>query len=1481
MIDRYKETNTKICILSTKNRWQSFAKILFRNCLDTVTMLATGPNFVNAVPWHTAQPIKVICYCIAMGIPKFFRWLRYAEQACIVCLISGLKLFSERYPLCSQLVNEHSVPEFDNFYLDMNGIIHNCSRSMTATGVPYNDALETEIFVAVFAYVQALFETIRPKKVMFLAIDGVAPRAKLNQQRSRRFRSVKEAQKEHQKRAERGEKGGSSFADRFDSNCITPGTRFMHRLGGHMRYLIAKRIEENAAWRNVQIIFSGPDVPGEGEHKIMEFIRLSKAKDDYNPNVRHCLYGLDADLILLGLLSHDPHFALLREEVQFGKQKLVKSANETRFYLLHLCLIREYFQLEFKDHDLEATLDDFILLMCFVGNDFLPSLPDFHLGEGVLEILFNSYKRALEKSDGKHLNENGHIVFSRLALLLEDLVEFEKSRLFIANPHLTEAYTDNAHRLRDLAGQFLDNFLLCDGIYSWTPKEKQLNSKERTWLYKQALRFNLYYKSPEGTQMVILEKNPSSKFVDPTSLEELTDELARLDQDCKRKLEKTWHDWKQNYYYGKMGFDISCEQESLNNLLRFYCEGLQWTMSYYYQGVSSWSWFFPYLYAPHISDLVEFCRSFVCSSFDFSAPLSPLEQLMAVLPPGSSQIVPPSLASLMNEGPTKVFYPKDFDTDSNGKKASWEALVKIPFIETKILLPEIRKRYHLLAEEERLRNKFGPTVTFIYIPGSTQYVVETPAHEYLPTLTKCSTTMIEYELPTLLSHEQVRAALCDGVRMGVHAMPGFPTLRNLPLSAVLDSSVGLHVFDQPSKGRTLVLCVGKGGSFGAETPIVKIADCIVGKRVYVNWPHLREAEVDYISDGCLDYKRNNSTGEIVTSEINDASAMDDFERAGQILENELRKRCAVLIGPTTAIAFVRLFSGMKMTPDGGMRKEFTNETIPYAVQLIVPEVTEADERYIERKAEKLQALYPPHTPVICVGEAFYGCRGTVASYEGETMINVKLHPRPIPTPSFPTRYAEEGRIREQWIPANELARRLGMSPTLLSKLASSMTLFFEDELVKPANIGLNIKSDAKGVMAWGLARRAGYWEYSPKVALALERITKEHGEFMKRLKEVVLADKIDGKALFPEAKTREELIAAVIPIQELICNSLGKFLLIPTGDYVSEATLKLITDGWRNYRASHPQLPAQQVMLQREEVISGATANARFRNHRQTFHLGQRVTLVTCSYFGSEGIVIGIEQRGKLKVMLDTMTIGAGSFDGMVEEGYGITVDVNECLNLNYIQPPKDLERSKDFLHSSGDRNRKKTANSNGNIDSMTSKGKTAETTRVIRSVVDRLKEAKSKTNSPNIKGSNISAIAPLVNRSSAAPALYQKDKSRLQNDHLNRQSREISVEELMAAASLDNNDGLAEPSFTGSKKNVRSINDNQTKTPNNVPSDDSSRSWTSLTGSAKQPQIKDQPSLDAVHYHTTPSSSANSKSNVEGVAGKLLKPSGVWRSRR
>lgn len=137
------------------------------------------------------------------GIPKFFRWI------------------SERYPLTSQLITPNTIPTFDNLYLDMNGIIHNCSHPPSTEGDMHFRITEEQMILAVYAYIDHLFTKIKPRKVFFMAIDGCAPRAKMNQQRSRRFRTAKE-NKEAQEKAERN---GEVLPDEkaFDSNCITPG----------------------------------------------------------------------------------------------------------------------------------------------------------------------------------------------------------------------------------------------------------------------------------------------------------------------------------------------------------------------------------------------------------------------------------------------------------------------------------------------------------------------------------------------------------------------------------------------------------------------------------------------------------------------------------------------------------------------------------------------------------------------------------------------------------------------------------------------------------------------------------------------------------------------------------------------------------------------------------------------------------------------------------------------------------------------------------------------------------------------------------------------------------------------------------------------------------------------------------------------------------------------------------------------------------
>lgn len=87
----------------------------------------------------------------------------------------------------------------------------------------------------------------------------------------------------------------------FDSNCITPGTDFMVKLNHAFKDWVKRSMKTDPFWKKhtAHVIFSGSDVPGEGEHKIMEYIRKARVEEAWSPDLRHVMYGLDADLIMV------------------------------------------------------------------------------------------------------------------------------------------------------------------------------------------------------------------------------------------------------------------------------------------------------------------------------------------------------------------------------------------------------------------------------------------------------------------------------------------------------------------------------------------------------------------------------------------------------------------------------------------------------------------------------------------------------------------------------------------------------------------------------------------------------------------------------------------------------------------------------------------------------------------------------------------------------------------------------------------------------------------------------------------------------------------------------------------------------------------------------------------------------------------------------------------------------------------------------
>ena len=443
----------------------------------------------------------------------------------------------------------------------------------------------------------------------------------------------------------------------------------MAKLTRQLKYFISKKVSEDSDWQGIEIVLSGHEVPGEGEHKIMEYIRKAKAQPGYNNNIRHCLYGLDADLIMLGLLSHDPHFCLLREEVTFGRQNRQKSKEleHQNFYLMHLCIVREYLELEFQElkdpaalsfqFDMERVIDDFILMAFFVGNDFLPNLPNLHINEGALALMFKVYKSVLPKAGG-YINDLGVIRVDRLALLLDELADVEYRFFELENQDAAWfkgkqmekvdvmekgivkrkrmgpiTLTSPQKELLKKIKKFIDHVM--EKIPSETASfdlPSSLNATDRKFVQELAEDLGLGWRTEEGeegdrhlqlsapgkrslhnqaaddsdneeeSQIAlhrVLKRYEAAKVVD------ISAEEAKQQMD--QKYEEMFKSWKDRYYRGKFEWGLDNEVE-MRRLTENYVQGLQWVLFYYYRGVASWPWFYGYHYSPMISGKSRFLR---------------------------------------------------------------------------------------------------------------------------------------------------------------------------------------------------------------------------------------------------------------------------------------------------------------------------------------------------------------------------------------------------------------------------------------------------------------------------------------------------------------------------------------------------------------------------------------------------------------------------------------------------------------------------------------------------------------------------------------------------------------------------------------------------------------------------------------------------------------------------------------------------------
>ncbi|KFP33142.1 5'-3' exoribonuclease 1, partial [Colius striatus] len=965
------------------------------------------------------------------------------------------------------------IPEFDNLYLDMNGIIHQCSH-------PNDDDVhfrisEDKIFADIFHYLEVLFRIIKPRKVFFMAVDGVAPRAKMNQQRGRRFRSAKEAEDKIKKALEKGETLPTEA--RFDSNCITPGTEFMARLHEHLKYFVNMKISTDKSWQGVTVYLSGHETPGEGEHKIMEFIRSEKAKPHHDPNTRHCLYGLDADLIMLGLTSHEAHFALLREEVRFGGKKSQRACapEETTFHLLHLSLMREYIDYEFSpvkdkisfEYDIERIIDDWILMGFLVGNDFIPHLPHLHINHDALPLLYRTYMAVLPELGG-YINENGHLNLKRFEKYLTRLSDFDRE-------HFSEVFVDLKWFESKVGNKYLNEAAGIAAEEARKNKQKKQKAQENS-ICLAALEKN----EGEVTPKPVLEDEPED------------DDL----------FETEFRQYKRTYYMTKMGVEVVSD-DFLADQAECYVQAIQWILHYYYHGVQSWSWYYPYHYAPYLSDIRNIGELKI--EFELGKPFMPFEQLLAVLPAASKDLLPKCYQHLMisQDSPIIEYYPPDFKTDLNGKQQEWEAVVLIPFIDEKRLLQAMETCNKCLKEEEKRRNTHSACLMYWHDKDA-EFQYLSPWPEKFPAVERCHA---RYKtIPLDAWHVEITHNKITKINKSALYFCGFPTLKHIKHKFYLRKS-GVQVFQQSSHGENMMLEIIADEN-SKEQVVENVASSVLGKRVFVNWPHLEEARVVAVSDGETKFylEEPHGTQKVYmgnTVPPTKVAYVGDKEQSIwlkeiQSISEHYQRRKGIIIHETSIVVYAQLLTGnryqLNQKGEVYLEKQWSKQVLPFVYQTVVKDIKAFDSRFSNIKT--LDDLFPPGSTAFMLGSPYYGCMGEVQDSrdvitEGRIRVvfNIPCEPQLDPLIQNQHKYSVK------YNPAYVLASRLGVSGYLVSRFTGSIFIG-RGSKKNPhgdhkANVGLNLKFNKKNEEVPGYTKKVGNeWMYSS----AVEQLLAEYLE---------------------------------------------------------------------------------------------------------------------------------------------------------------------------------------------------------------------------------------------------------------------------------------------------------------------------------------------------------------------------------------------------
>uniref|UniRef100_A0A8C6ZMF9 Uncharacterized protein n=1 Tax=Nothoprocta perdicaria TaxID=30464 RepID=A0A8C6ZMF9_NOTPE len=407
--------------------------------------------------------------------------------------------------------------------------------------------------------------------------------------------------------------------------------------------------------------------------------------------------------------------------------------------------------------------------------------------------------------------------------------------------------------------------------------------------------------------------------------------------------ETEFRQYKRTYYMTKMGVEVVSD-DFLADQAKCYVQAIQWILHYYYHGVQSWSWYYPYHYAPYLSDIRNISELKI--KFELGKPFMPFEQLLAVLPAASKALLPKCYQHLMisQDSPIIEYYPPDFKTDLNGKQQEWEAVVLIPFIDEKRLLQAMESCNKCLKEEEKRRNTHSACLMYWY-DKDTEFKYMSPWPEKFPAIERCHS---RYKtIPLDAWHVEITHNKITKINKSALYFCGFPTLKHIKHKFYLKKS-GVQVFQQSSHGENMMLEIIVDENPQEQT-VENVASSVLGKLVFVNWPHLEEARVVAVSDGETKFFLEEPPG---TQKLYMGNAVPPTKVAYvgdkeqnvwlkevQGVSEHYQRRKGIIIHETSVVVYAQLLTGnryqLKQNGEVYLEKQWSKQALPFVYQTVV------------------------------------------------------------------------------------------------------------------------------------------------------------------------------------------------------------------------------------------------------------------------------------------------------------------------------------------------------------------------------------------------------------------------------------------------------------------------------------------------------------------------------------------------------------------